>query len=206
MAKKKSNVYFNIFNVEDYNFEQEENGISEESGNGQEFFFSIAGIEEKDTQSDELSGQITMFTEESLKQIESNGSDEDKVFKANTITEEITMIEEPIEEIEEEIISEEELEEKIAQEFFVEPIIDGEIVEDTAKKAEGTTEETRETDTEEAKKNEEEEMLVSLLETNVLDQEVAKEIVEKDEEIIKNTANDIVNELPDFNLIKTKNL
>lgn len=203
MAKKKSNVYFNLFNVEDYNFEQDEYGISEEAGNDQDSFFSIAGIEEKPTQSDELSGQLTMFTEESLEQMQSNVSDEDTVFKTGSITEKITTIEEPIIETKEAIISEEKLKEESAQEFFVEAIIDGEIIENTAKKAEGTTEET---DSEEAKKNEEEEMLVSLLETNALDQEFNEETVEKGEEIKENTANGILSDIPDFKAIKKQKI
>lgn len=205
MAKKKSDVYFNIFNVEE-DIEQEQNSSVEESEKNKENYFSIANVKEKPMKEDELSGQLTMFTEESL---EETGADE--VFQAEAITEEITIIEEPIEEIEDETVLEEDLESEITQEFFVETVISKENSEKSEPIIEAETELVTETEeefeeTEEVKQNEEEEMLVSLLETNVLDQEIAEEIIEENEEVTEDAENDIFSELPDFKTIKKQKI
>ena len=205
MAKKKSDVYFNIFNVEE-DIEQEQNSSVEESEKNKEIYFSIANVKEKPMKEDELSGQLTMFTEESL---EETGADE--VFQAEAITEEITIIEEPIEEIEDETVLEEDLESEITQEFFVETVISKENSEKSEPIIEAETELVTETEeefeeTEEVKQNEEEEMLVSLLETNVLDQEIAEEIIEENEEVTEDAENDIFSELPDFKTIKKQKI
>lgn len=203
MAKKQSNVFFNIFNVED-SIEQEETNLVEEADTNKEQFFSIAEISEEPIKpAEQLSGQLTMFTDESL---EETGKDE--VFQAEAITEEITIIQEPIEEMEEETISEEDLDNGSTQEFFVETVVSKEVCEKSEQiiEAEIVKKETVQKESEELKQDHEEEMLVSLLETNVLDQEIAEEIVEEDEEINEDTANDIFSELPDFKTIKKQKI
>ena len=234
MAKKRSNVYFNILNVED-NFEQEETIVSEEPANDNEVFFSIVGIKDRPMKEDEesesketLSGQITMFADEETVQ---EDLESDDVFKATAITEDITVIEdvvEEIEEIEDATIIEEELEE-ITQEFFIEEVVRPaeeteevienafieeyaeEVIEDTVpiteepiieEAIEEVIEETVEETVEEPKQNLEEEMLVSLLETNMLDQEVTDDLIIEEESNETEETSDIFSNLPDFKAIK----
>lgn len=208
MTKKKNNVYFNIFNVED-NIEQEENSVIEEPDNNNEQFFSIAKVEDKPIKSDDLSGQITMFTEENAP------TDDDEVLKTTEIKEKITLIEEPIEEMETEIISEEETDENIIQEFFIETVVSEKNSEETSKEAlkendevfEVTTKEIEEaSENNKTKQTKEEEMLVSLLETNVLDQEVAEEFIEEYAETKEDNDCNIFKDLPDFKVIKKQKI
>lgn len=213
MSKKQSNVFFNIFNVED-DFEEETIAVEESDKNGEQFF-SIAEIPDKPMKPDELSGQLTMFAEEILE-----NANESEIPKKEPISEEITIIQEPVEDIPAELVGDfsnnffveevvsKEINEEIVEE---EPIEEEPIAEEIAKEEpvdeEPVAEEIAEEEPiEETKQSEEEEMLVSLLETNVLDQEIAEEIIEDDIEAKESTSNDIYSNIPDYKAIKKQKI
>ncbi len=231
MAKKNSNVYFNLFNVES-DTEQENESVSQQEESNEQYF-SITSFDSTN-EKDELTGQLSMFEEEAFVGLEKEPA---SVFDSVEIEEEIVEVEENdeeaefaeedesleedntlIEEIEEDIIDAEIEEDETLQEFFVEPVVKSEekvfeeeiaqeIVDETEipesadenedEPAQAIADETAFSEIEEedisAKDDPLEEMLVSALETNSLDEsyvpeEAKEDIQEENKNIFENIA------------------
>ncbi len=198
MAKKKNNGYFNIFSVGDILVKPEE--ATEETPVEKEQFFSIANIMEEsvDDIDDVDAAQITMFNGENSEISENN-----EVFNAKAILEDDTFIDEEIDEIDESAITEEYLEEELAQEFFVEEVVTKETEETVEKINEKAVDEVVEEKTEEEiRQLQEEETLVSMLETNMLEEEVQEEVQEEIQEEKQEDTEDIFKDIPDYKTIK----
>lgn len=206
MAKKKTgNGYFNIFDVGDI-LAQPDEVKDEQPEENQKQYFSIANIVEESENIDD-SAQLTMFNGEN-----SEIAPNDEIFSAETLIDEDAFLDEEVEEIDESIITDEILEEvideniteEIAEEFFVEEIAAKE--DETINESDEVVnyEPAIEKSEEEVKQLQEEETLVSMLETNMLDEEVAEEIVVNSDEEIQEETNNSFENIPDYKQIKKK--
>jgi len=205
MGKKNKNTYFNLFNVEsDMDSQEEISAVKENENQSQDnkSYFSITNFDldnYMEKEADEK-GQLSMFENEEFEVVVNNTikEDSDKVFIAQTVEDdEIPVIENETEETD--ILIDEDLEqnefalEEISQEilvdteeteeFFVEPIKKSEMAEDNE---------------EDAEKIIEEEILVSNLETNALDEEYTQS-----QEETNNTPN-IFDNIPEYKTIKNQ--
>ena len=180
MAKKDNEVFFNLFNAESSDYLSEGNS-SENTSDSEQNFISIAQIDIDDSHKEDVSGQTTMFDNESFSAMfdsaESDSLKEETApelivepVKADNEPESVDALNDDVTETTPVITENEETEnlsenENIAvQQFFIEPI----------------------DDTETEKSSIEEDKLVSLLETNPLDEEVTEEPIDSDDSIFNN--------------------
>lgn len=180
MAKKDNEVFFNLFNAENGDYFSEDNS-SENTSDSEQNFISIAQIDIDDSHKEEVSGQTTMFDNESFSAMfdskESDSLKEETApelivepVEADKEPESVDALNDDVTETTPVITENEETEnlsenENIAvQQFFIEPI----------------------DDTETEKSSIEEDKLVSLLETNPLDEEVTEEPIDSDDSIFNN--------------------
>ena len=180
MAKKDNEVFFNLFNAENGDYFSEDSS-SENTSDSEQNFISIAQIDIDDSHKEEVSGQTTMFDNESFSAMfdskESDSLKEETApelivepAKADKEPESVDVLNDDVIKTTPVITENEETEnlsenENIAvQQFFIEPI----------------------DDTQTEKSSIEEDKLVSLLETNPLDEEVTEEPIDSDDSIFNN--------------------
>ncbi len=188
MAKKNNNVFFNLFNAENGFEEENQNSNNIEVSSTEEHFVSIAHMDIDEPKQEPVSGQTTMFEDDNFKAFFDDSAKEDlkeevsSEFIIEPVVEEIIPQELVIETTHDEnlSISTDDVKESTENEPVQDQITDDS--ESTATEFENEPiqqffiEPTTNDDLTQNAHNEEEDKLVSLLETNPLDDEYTENI------------------------------